>query len=161
MDAQYKADVEQVLGQTQPHSILCLGAPCATPVRDYVAAAPGRLAQHHPEPPTTLGRYDLVIVADLLERLDKAAGTQLLARLRDLHGGRFLLTVPIGPQPGQTSQWDSNELLALGLVLVSRYAMADGERHLYRFDLGDYKTTPDWFNPRFWAHPERWDKAFW
>lgn len=159
MDAQYKAELKQLLGQLQPQNVLCLGAPCDNAVRDYIAAAPGRLIEHYAEPPETLGRFDLVIVAELLERLDKAHGTQLLARLRDLHGGRFLLIVPPGSQPGQLSHWNSNELLALGLVLAGHYS--DDEHHLYRFDLDDYKTTPDWLNPRFWAHPERWDKDFW
>ena len=27
---------------------------------------------------------------------------------------------------------------------------------LYPFDLATYKQVPDWFNARYWAHPERW-----
>lgn len=161
MDAQYKADLEQVLRQLQPQSVLCLGAPCTEAVHNYVAAAPDRLSRHYTVPPGDLGHFDLVIVEGLLERLDKSQGEQLLARLRDLHGGRFLLTVRIGPRPQQASPWDGNELLALGLILVNRYSDTDGERQLYRFDLADYKTTPDWLNARYWAHPERWDKEFW
>lgn len=161
MDAQYKADVQQLLDQMQPHSVLCLGAPCSPTVRDYIAAAPGRLAQHFAEPPAVLGRFDLVVVADLLERLPKDRGAQLLARLRDLHGGRFLLLIPAAAHAQHASRWDSNELLALGLLRVGNYDDADGGRHLYRFDLADYKTTPDWLNARFWAHPERWDKDYW
>ncbi|GAB4288171.1 MAG: DUF6231 family protein [Thiohalomonadaceae bacterium] len=161
MDAQYKADLRQLLEHLQPRSVLCLGDSCDSTVLEYVAAAPGRLAQHLAELPETPGRFDLVIVADLLERLDKTRGTRLLARLRDLHGGRFLLILPGGLQAEQSSPWDNNELLALGLILVGRYPATDGARYLYRFDLDDYKTTPDWLNSRFWAHPERWDKDFW
>lgn len=159
MDAQYKADMVQLLEQMQPRSVLCLGAPCPPAVHDYISAAPGRLAQHLAEAPTTLGRFDLVIVADLLERLSKNRGAQLLARLRDVHGGRFLLQLAAMPHAEHASQWDGNELLALGLVRVKSYPEAG--LHLYRYDLDDYKTTPDWFNPRFWAHPERWDKDYW
>jgi hypothetical protein len=161
MDAQYKADLEQVLRQLQPQSVLCLGAPCTRAVLDYVAAAPDRLSRHYTEPPDDLGHFDLVVVEDLLERLDKRHGEQLLARLRDLHGGRFLLTLSSGPRSQQVSRWERNELLALGLVMAGRYADADGERQLYRFNLDDYKTTPEWFTARYWAHPERWDKEFW
>lgn len=32
---------------------------------------------------------------------------------------------------------------------------------LFRVALYDYKPVPDWLNARFWAHPERWGKAFW
>lgn len=161
MDAQYKTDLDRVLAQIQPRSVLCLGAPCPESVRNYVAAAAGRLSRHLPEPPQTLGPFDLIVVTGLLERLDKPQGEHLLASLRDLHGGRFLLTLAVGPRPQQASQWDMAELLALGLVLVGRYPDDGGETHLYRYDLADYKTTPEWFNPRFWAHPERWDKDFW
>lgn len=30
-----------------------------------------------------------------------------------------------------------------------------------RFDLADYKTTPDWLNSRSWPYAERWDQDFW
>ncbi len=159
MDAQYKADMAQLLEQMQPRSILCLGAPCTPAIRDYVAAAPGRLAQHQAEALPTAGHFDLVVVAELLERLPKNRGEQLLARLRDIHGGRFLLLLTATPRTEHASQWDGNELLALGLIRVGSYP--DADRHLYRYDLHDYKTTPDWLNPRFWAHPERWDKDYW
>ncbi|WP_290652932.1 DUF6231 family protein [Aquisalimonas sp.] len=32
---------------------------------------------------------------------------------------------------------------------------------LYGFDVGTYKTTPDWLNPRYWANPELWGKYRW
>ncbi|MES1925471.1 hypothetical protein T31B1_09108 [Salinisphaera sp. T31B1] len=32
---------------------------------------------------------------------------------------------------------------------------------LYRYDIHDYKTTPDWLNKRYWANPERWDQERW
>lgn len=160
MDTQYKADVQRLLEQMQPHSMLCLGAPCDPTLRDYVAAAPGRLARHFPEPPAVLGHFDLVVVADLLEHLPKSHGEQLLARLRDLHGGRLLLLLPAAAHTQHASRWDDNELLAMGLLRVGSYDDAGGGQHLYRFDLADYKTTPDWLNARFWAHPERWDKDY-
>ena len=28
--------------------------------------------------------------------------------------------------------------------------------NIYDYDLDTYKSVPDWLNPRFWAHPERW-----
>lgn len=161
MNAQYSADLAQLLQRVGPGSVLCLGAPCPPVVQDYVAAAPGRRAEHRTQAAPELGRFDLILVQDLLEHMDKGAGEQLLARLRDLQGGHFLLNVAVGPHRGQATRWDDNELLALGLVRVGFYPEADGEHHLYRFDLDDYKIVPDWFNPRFWAHPERWDKEFW
>ncbi|WP_407275015.1 DUF6231 family protein [Halothiobacillus sp. DCM-1] len=29
------------------------------------------------------------------------------------------------------------------------------------YSIRDYKTVPDWLNPRHWAHPERWDQSRW
>lgn len=85
MDAQYKADLRPFLEHLQPHSVLCPGVSCDSVVLGYVAAAPGRLAQHLTE---------------------------------------------LSETPG-------------------------------RFDLADYKTTPDWLNSRSWTHAERWDQDFW
>lgn len=47
-----------------------------------------------------------------------------------------------------------NDFLSFGM---QRLVEADEHgRSLYLFDLHTYKPTPDWLNPRFWAHPERW-----
>ncbi|MBB88033.1 MAG: hypothetical protein CMP06_12170 [Xanthomonadales bacterium] len=48
-------------------------------------------------------------------------------------------------------------LIALGLTLLAR-----SESHeVWAFDIGHYKRKPDWLNPKYWAHPERWAQARW
>lgn len=127
-------------------TLTCLGAQCALQ----------RL------PPC--GRHDFGFVADTLEHLPKPEGAALIAAMRDLHAERFCVVVATGkgsgPRGGQA--WEDTELLALGLSRLARYEEEEGRRlSLYGFDIASYKQTPDWLNPRYWAHPELWDKYRW
>lgn len=166
MDAQYKTDLARLLTQLQPQRLLCMGKPCPPQLADYVAEQQERSLQllekdAIPAGLDRLGSFDLIIVINTLEYLDKAAAEHLLARLRDLHGGRLLVTVSLGTQPEQTSRWESDELLAFGMTTLGKSRDEGGEQQHYFFDLYDYKSVPEWLNPRFWAHPERWGKDFW
>ena len=108
-----------------------------------------------------IGRFDLIVVTATLEQRTKTAAEQLLARLRERHGTRILAVVPLIQRPGHASRWEANELLAFGMTSLGVAHQSDGDYQVYLFDLFDYKTVPDWFNARFWAHPERWDKESW
>ena len=93
----------------------------------------------------TLGRYDLVFVSHVLERLDKNTAGNLIAKLRDLHGTRLIMVVPIGTDwRGHVSFWEKNDLLGYGLVQVGGYMHQGCPVHIYAFDIATYKTTPDW-----------------
>ncbi len=106
-----------------------------------------------------LGAFDLVFVAGVVEHLPKVEAVTLLGRLRDLHTRRLLLLVPLGAAAaGQASTWEQNDLIALGMEQVGACTEAETPLHLYQFDLLTYKRTPDWFNSKYWAHPELWDK---
>ncbi len=144
---------------------MCLGHTCRDTVRDYVAATPGAEA-HYVDPAgvaelADLGQFDYVCVSDTLEQLPKSHGAHLLARLRDLHGGRFSLLLAGDPATHTAGPWSANDMLAFGMTLVGHYPSGSGAYRLYNYDIADYKTVPDWFNSRFWAHPERWDKDYW
>lgn len=52
-------------------------------------------------------------------------------------------------------------LRALGFQLIKTYRDSKGNGALFYFDIYDYKRVPSWLNSRFWAHPERWNKARW
>jgi len=151
---QYTADLATILAELRPQSLLCIGSACPE-------SATGCACRHirfdQLEMLSALGRFDLALVSGGWERLAKPEGQHLLARLRDLHGGRFLLLLPISPN----SPWQHNELLAYGLVHLASYPDQRPPLELYQFNLDDYKTTPDWLNSRFWANPERWDSDFW
>ncbi len=52
-------------------------------------------------------------------------------------------------------------MIGHGFSRVSEWKRQDPQSELYRFDIADYKTTPDWLNSRYWAHPELFDKHRW
>lgn len=104
-------------------------------------------------------RADLALVVQTLETASAAQGRQWLSALRDVHAhGVFAL---INNEAPGASAWTVAEFIALGF----RKSQANRELphgwSLYRYDIYDYKTTPSWLNSRYWANPERWNKARW
>lgn len=161
----YKADLLALVERLRPSRLLCIG-PEAPILAPYAEAAPERgLISITEEDPTHAlsgsGRFDFAYLSRTLEFMDKPRARALLSRLRDLHARYLALLVPIGARGGQRSTWASADLLALGMVRQGSYREPAGVLHLYTFDLATYKVTPDWFNPKHWAHPERWDKEWW
>jgi len=169
MFADHESHVRRLIAQTRPESILAIGPRGHAVFGDYVEAHPhcrlhclagddlsAQLAQ--------CGRYGFTFVSDTLEHLPKGAAESLIARLRDVHAERLCVAVPIGARDAQQSAWEHLELIAFGFTLLRRYpALAGraGALHLYGYDVASYKQTPDWLNPRYWAHPELWDKYRW
>lgn len=148
------------LAASRPQTVLALGARA----RAVVGALPGQYdltaLERGPwlSQVDRLGAFDLAFVAGVVEHLPKPEAITLLGRLRDLHTHRLLLLLPLGAQTGQASVWEQNDLIALGMEQVGTCIEADAPLHLYKFDLHTYKRTPDWFNSKYWAHPELWDK---
>ncbi|MDR9406012.1 MAG: DUF6231 family protein [Spiribacter sp.] len=83
--------------------------------------------------------------------------TELLARLRDLLARQVLV---IAPTQAQTT-FNHAGLIGLGFQRWTSPGAEQPERRWYRFDIRDYKSTPDWLNARHWANPELWDKYRW
>ena len=104
-------------------------------------------------------RYDLVIIADLLESCSKQHAQQLLAKTRNLCSPKVILLATLN------DQWSKNELLALGLIQFAEYTDPNRQENLksvlYQYNIDTYKKTPDWFSPKNWANPELWDKFWW
>lgn len=159
----YRQDLLRLVATIAPRRLLCLGEGCAELFAPYLQAhpeasldtlAPGQL-------PEAAAHYDFCFVHHTLERLPRGEGEHLLARLRDLHGGRFALLVPLEAPCVRPSCWEENDLLAFGMQRLGRYGQGGERLGLYGFDLATYKPTPDWLNPRFWANPEQWDKSWW
>lgn len=163
----YADDVTKLLAQLKPRSILLLDLPASRICSAYLQEQPECQLDHLTNEDVlaqlqTRGRYDCCFVANVLERMEKAAAGQVLARLRDLHAARLFVVAPIGEEwPELASAWEMTDFIAYGMRLVRSYEQ-DGKRlQLHEFDIGDYKRTPDWLNPKHWAHPERWDKERW
>lgn len=169
--AVYDDDLVGLLAHHRPSNVLLVSAGdadtlaelCARPGQDPSPREVEHLsAEDALERLQDRGRYDFVFLAEGLERLPKDTGLALLARLRDLHARVLCVVVATGaPTPPGGSTWQPAELRALGLTLLRRYPAAGKTLSLYGFDIATYKHTPDWLNPRFWAHPELWGKYRW
>lgn len=145
------------LHQAAPERLLLIG-PADSPLHRAVARVRGDARRLEPEQaaPEALSDavYDLAVVAGALEVLPRREAGMLLSRLRDLHSKRFLALVRLGGEGG----WSNTDLIAYGMKRCGGFA--DGYA-LYRFNIYDYKDTPDWLNAKYWAHPERWGKERW
>lgn len=171
MNPQFWFDIETLISESRPDSVLLVGTTADNILANYLAQRkllnrPCRVVFVHRdqalEAIPKLGRFDAGIVVDSLEFLDKPRAGQLIARLRDLHTSRFCALVPIGDGwEGRVSHWTSADLLSYGMKLVNHYQADGGSLHLYKYDIASYKSTPDWLNPRNWANPELWNKYRW
>ncbi len=108
-------------------------------------------------------RYDLVYLYGL-EKFDKQTGLHLIASLRDIHAMHLFVVIPCGRQwdtQDFRSEWLPGDLIACGMHQHRLFGEAGRQLLLYRFELSDYKTTPDWLNSKYWANPELFDKYRW
>ena len=91
-------------------------------------------------------RYDLGFVlfdTAEMQNISSQQKSQLLVRLRDLMAKRIVVV----------SQLQDAQLI-------------DKTTHgkdfaLWQFNILTYKHVPDWFNSKFWANPENWNKFRW
>lgn len=161
MHTVHHQDLKVLLETLQPASILLIDPNRHGIPADYLAA--------HPECQVTglkdeliaqlkeLKRFDLGVVANTLEYLDHKTAGMVLARLRDIHTRRFVALVPIGEAwEDQRSYWRTADLLGYGMTIMTRYQVNDKPLYLFHYAIETYKSTPDWFNAKQWAHPELW-----
>lgn len=149
------------LGRVEPDSLLLI-CPADSTLKSAVEAVAIAPNLKHLAPdddhPARLDdeQFDFAVIADTLEHLPRRRAEQLLGRLRDLHTRRFLALVPLG-----ADGWRNTDMIAFGLKRCARFDADERRYGLYRFNIYDYKDTPDWLNARYWANPERWGKARW
>ena len=167
MSSSWEKELRTLLDAHGPRSVLVIGRGTGSALADYEAAHPDCCVTRLGEGDIFsrlegLGRYDLGLIFNTLEHMDKTAGARLIARLRDLHTGRFYAAVPAaGRRRVMSGAGPPPDLIAYGMVPAFDAEM-DGEPvHVYQFDIADYKKTPDWLNPSHWANPELWDKYRW
>lgn len=94
--------------------------------------------------------------------MDKTEAGAVIARVRDLHAHRLLLLVPAASsRHGANGPWQEGDLIAYGMHRVGTYGEDKNQYALYEFDINNYKTTSDWLDSKYWAHPELWNKHRW
>ena len=100
-------------------------------------------------------RYDLAMVVldgDDMHQTTLQKKTQLLVKLRDLLAKRIVVVCRLQ---------DEQLLRSLGFTQILERSNAAQNLALWQFNILNYKHVPDWFNSKFWANPENWDKFRW
>ena len=105
--------------------------------------------------------YDTAIVVNLFEHLDKNKGMQVLSRLRDVLSPQYCIALPV-TKSMNTPEWHLTDLFSFALSKVSGYSHENQpEIGLFKYNINDYKKTPDWLNADNWANPQMWGKYWW
>ena len=77
---------------------------------------------------------------------------QMLVKLRDLMAKRLVVV---------SNLQDEKMLRALGFIQLIDKTAHVSDFALWQFNILTYKHVPDWFNSKFWANPENWNKFRW
>ncbi len=152
------SDIHGLLDRHRPARVAALGPMACDIVAAYRLPGQAQVEQLAPSCAALAGRgrYDFALLAPAGGQLERREGTALIARLRDLQAARLAVIVHLGPDG-----WQEAELRALGLSVDARDGKGPDALALCTYDVATYKRTPEWLNPRHWAHPERWNKARW
>ncbi|MCH4245227.1 DUF6231 family protein [Acinetobacter gerneri] len=100
-------------------------------------------------------RYDLGFVlldTPEMENISEIVQSQLLVKLRDLMAKRIVVVCKLK---------DEHLMRALGFTQLIDKQTHDRDFALWQFNILTYKHVPDWFNSKFWANPENWNKFRW
>ncbi|MEF9955779.1 MAG: DUF6231 family protein [Acinetobacter sp.] len=100
-------------------------------------------------------RYDLGFVlfyTDEMQNISETQKSQLLVKLRDLMAKRIVVVSRLQ---------DEKLLRSLGFTQLIDKTAHSADFALWQFNILTYKHVPDWFNSRFWANPENWNKFRW
>ena len=100
-------------------------------------------------------RYDLALVlldVNDLKNISSAEKTQVLVKLRDLLAKRIIVVSQLQ---------DEKQLRALGFTQLIDKTIHEQDFAIWQFNILTYKHVPDWFNSKFWANPENWNKFRW
>lgn len=100
-------------------------------------------------------RYDMAVVmldSSEMQDLNTQKMSQILVKLRDLFAKRLVVVSRLQ---------DEKLLRALGFTQLIDKTTHEADFALWQFNILTYKHVPDWFNSKFWANPENWDKFRW
>lgn len=100
-------------------------------------------------------RYDFALVNLFKEDVKKIPEheiDQALVRLRDLFAKKMMLIA---------DQFFEKKLRALGFSQFVDTQQEVVGVQIWQFNILTYKHVPDWFNSKFWANPENWNKYRW
>ncbi len=168
-------DIETLINVAQPSSILLISDQSSDFLTPYMeqkkllkqTCALKHIRTDNIDKITKVARHDVAIVLDAFEHLTKQSGFQLLSRLRDLLAHQYCIALPIDSQinPQNQSTWQLTDLFSFALERVAIYGACDEINQqqigLFKYNINDYKKTPDWLNSDNWANPKMWEKYRW
>ncbi|HEY0664407.1 MAG TPA: DUF6231 family protein [Thiobacillaceae bacterium] len=129
--------------EMRPESVCALDAAAHRLAAEVLPGIPLR------EPDAPAGpRCALALGIDALKGLDAPQARHLISRTGLYLAPRILLAAPAD------CALDEDAFRALGFTLAGADPAAHVRIHAY--DIDTSKPVPDWLNPRFWAHPDRW-----
>lgn len=99
-------------------------------------------------------RYDLAVI--ILSN-DISIDTQIIQRCRDLFAKHCLVVQNL------SNAAPSVDMMSFGFSRLHEQPIIEDDQQyqVWQFNLFDYKHLPDWFNSKFWANPELWNKFRW
>ena len=170
-------DIETLINVAQPRRILLLGDCDEAFLQNYIqqrAVLKQNCSITHLRPNQLNDfnaleqAFDAAIAINWFEHFDKRIGTQALARLRDVLSPQYCICLPLdtssqnGPEnKGENEGWQLTDLFSFALSKVASYNEDEIEYGLFKYNLDDYKKTPDWLNSDNWANPQMWGKYWW
>ena len=101
-------------------------------------------------------RYDLALLADCLEHLERRDALQLVGGIRNLTSSRVAVLVDL-----QAAGARETDFYALAMQASERFQRDEQTLTLFTYDLREYKQVPDWLNAKFWANPQNFGKYWW
>ena len=131
------------------------------PVPAIETASTLRVTRHSDAPSAdALGTriFDVAVIVDVQAALPRAEASALIARLRDVNARRVLV---IGHDAASAGRTADEALRAYGFRRLLAHEAAGQHWTVHEFSIDSYKSTPDWLNAKYWAHPERFDKFRW
>ena len=100
-------------------------------------------------------RYDLgFVVLDNTEMssLSDVTKAQFLVKLRDLMAKKLVVVA---------TEQDNKLMRSLGFTQLIEKSALGNDLAIWQFNILNYKHVPDWFNSKYWANPENWNKFRW
>lgn len=99
-------------------------------------------------------RYDFAVVNLFTQQFSENDSqiNQILVRLRDLFARKIVVLADFKFE---------KQLRALGFTQISQTQQNKQLLSIWQFNILTYKHVPDWFNSKFWANPDNWNKYRW
>lgn len=177
-------DIETLINSAQPRHILLLGNVEPDFLQDYVTQKKllnqecqiTHISVDKLDELWALNeRFDVGLALNIFEHIDRETGNQVLSRLRDVLTSQYCVALPLAHQLTQqtdqqtqqltqqptTPLWQLTDLFGFALSKVASYDDTEPRLTLFKYNINDYKKTPDWLNADNWANPQLWGKYWW